>query len=688
MRDPPSASTDPVRAQQSDIAALHVGVGAGADAASRAALADFFGGLRADTGAVYTVVLVGAPKERRACLDALRGVTDLPVVTVRDGMTCEPGSIHVVPARSVARLEAGRLVLSACTPGGSAPVDALFASMAVAAGAHTAAVVLSGEGGDGVVGTGAIKAAGGLVLVQAADDAAVPDMPLAALRTGVADFVLAAAALARQLGRYAAHPLVADTAGGALKGAPGGTSGAAPGERAGVDEQSLRHVFALLRERGRVDFAHYKSSALAACLERRMRARGAVDLDAYRALLESVPDETRTLERELLGNRTGFFRDADALVRLQRDILVPLVESDRAHSELRVWAVGCSTGQEAYSLAMLLDEAQVATGRRRRVKVFATDVDAEAIATAVHGRYPLGIRTDVSAERLRRHFTRVDDAFLLRTHIRQMVVFATHDVVSDTPFSHVDLVSCRNVLVHFRQDVQQRVLAGFHKALRPRGCLLLGSADGVGELGPHFEAVDERLGIFRQSSADGVPMSTSRSTSAPAEATASDGAAALPPVAGLLRHYRSTPRDGGFEHVRQTLLDERLPPCLVLDDAHCIVQAFGDAARYLGRRPRGGTSRDVNALVTPELSSALAGALDEARRAARASGRARVEAPGNVVAPGGGFDAATTVDLEVEYRVAHNGRPAWFAVLFHERGAERPSRLRAASAPPEALASD
>ena len=665
--------------------ALYVGLVAGAGANPGApgassggleALREFLVAIRADTGAAFIVVQPPSPGHGpghgpgrgNVSAELLSGHVAMPVVHAVDGVRVEPGSVYLIPPRRHALLVGGALRLFGPDAGTDPnPVaDAFFRSLARDAGRRSAAVVLSGAPGDAGRGVQAVKAAGGLVLVQAPDaagGAAGVDASVGAAHVGLADFVLAPAKLAGYLEGYVRHPLVAD-------------GGHPVGERLEDGGPALGRVFELLRARGRVDVAHYRSSSVARRVERRMGANRIEALGDYLALLERDEREVRALARELLVDAAGFFGDADAFDWLERCVVRPLMRPPTSDAgdgdDVRVWVAGCSTGEEAYSVAMLFAEAIEAAqeaagaGRVPRVEILATDVHEGAVAEAALGRYPAGIEADVSPERLARHFTRTaDGAWTPRPEIRRMVAFAAHDVLADPPFADIDLVCCRNALARFQEPVRRKIVASFHVALRAGGHLLLGPSEDIGELSSHFDVASEAFRVYRKVADDRVPISTSVRPG-----TARGAEAGLPPVTGLLRSYRAARSGHGFEHVKDALIEDHVPACLILDAERRVVHAYGDADEYLTRFPPAGrASADVRELVAEELVDALDASLD---RAARDDGP--VSCPGLETRRDG---RAATVDLRIEHHPGRNGRSAHFVVLIDEGARRRADDLEA-----------
>jgi len=629
-------------------------VGMGASAGGLEALRDFFGQVSPATGCAFVVVQHLSPDYKSIMDELLARNTSMPVNSVQDGVRLQANSVYLIPPRKDLVLREGCLYLIEQVLDGAVnlPIDVFFSSLAEDAQLRSVAIVFSGTGSDGSRGIKRIKEVGGLVLVQDPDSAKFDGMPVSAKRTGVADFLLSPVELANYLERYVSHPLVAN------RDSP---------ERVRLenDEDILKDIFGLLRERSGIDFSHYKPSTVARRIERRMGINQIADHDGYLGLLRQNDTEVQTLAREMLINVTRFFRDSEAFDYLEQQVVPRLIEASGSENEVRVWVAGCSTGEEAYSLAILMDEGLRRADSRKRTKIFATDVDVDAIADASLGRYTTEIRADVSPERLERYFTASSDGYAVRQEIRQRVVFATHNMISDPPFSNIDLICCRNVLIYFQQPIQQKVIAAFHFSLRRRGVAFFGKAESVGELKSHFEPLKERFRLFRKRDNANVPITTS-------VRMGSAETAGLRPVANLLRGYRTAPREHLFDHVKDSLINDHVPACLILDADHHAVHIYGRANRYLTRFPSGRVSTNVHDIIAEELSVAVSTALT------RAENEAKPVFYSSIPITLDGKDRS--LDLEAEYFVEKNGRPAHFVVMFTDHDEDKGNASRGGEA--------
>ena len=640
----PEAGADPAR----DEPLLYVGLGSSAGGLE--ALREFFGAMSPKSGAAFVVVQHLSP-DHKSLMDELLGKdTEMPVESVVDGVEVRPDSVYLIPPRRHLSLENGRLRLSDQNEehGVSLPIDHFFRSLAESVGNRAVGIVLSGTGSDGSRGVRAIKEAGGLVLAQEPDTAKFDGMPMAVIGAGLADFVLSPTRLAEYLEGYSRQPLVHGT-------------GAPLREKLESDEGMLSEIFALLRHQSGIDFSYYKPSTVARRIERRMGVNQVEELGGYLALLGTNEREVETLARDLLINVTRFFRDKEAFDYLEKRIVRRLVENGE-DGEIRVWVAGCSSGEEAYSIAILLDEARRRFAPGRRIKIFATDVDADAIVEASHGRYPSDIESDVSTERLARYFVKGEDGYALRQEIRQMVVFARHNMISDPPFSNIDLICCRNVLIYFRHAVQQKIIAAFHFSLKRDGTIFFGSSETIGELKSHFKVIDEGFRIFRKSSVGPGRGALARTREGALGGIKSNTALASNAVTSLLRTSGSSSRETPFDHVKDSLINDFVPAGLVLDAEHRAVHVYGDANRYLTRFPAGRVSTDVHDIIAEDLSVPVSTSLARARNEGRPVRYSNVPVT---------VDGQTIeVELQAEHFPEKNGKPAYSVLIVSEPDVE------------------
>jgi len=464
-------------------------IGIGASAGGLAAFEQFFSGVLvgAEPNAAFLLVQHLAPDHSSLLSDLLGKHTHLQVHEAEDGMVVRPSCVYVIPPNYELTFRAGALHLQprAEPRGRWHPIDTLFQSLAEALGAKSVGVILSGTGTDGTVGARAIKAEGGAVMVQAPESAEFDGMPQSALATGLVDYVLAPAEMPDALANHVARD-----------------SGAPP--RTPADDVALRGIFASLRGAIGHDFSEYKRATILRRIDRRMAVHKLSQLADYDRHLREHPMESAALFSDLLIGVTSFFRDQEAFAALESQV-IPRIFADKAPTEpIRVWVPACSTGEEAYSLAILLHERMLALNTPRTVRIFATDIDSHAIRTARAGVYPASIADDVGPERVARYFVPEPEttAYRVQKVIRDLVVFSEQNILDDPPFSKLDLLSCRNLLIYLSSEPQARLFTRFHYALLPGGFLFLGSSEALGEAEDGFAAVDRTAKIFRRGLAD------------------------------------------------------------------------------------------------------------------------------------------------------------------------------------------
>ena len=564
-------------------------VGIGASAGGLEAIEAFFKAMPVDSGMAFVVIQHLSPDYKSLMVELLSRKTDIPVHRAEDGMVVEPNHIYLIPPKKNLSIFHGKLLLEdqKQREGINLPVDIFLRSLAEDQGEHSVGVILSGTGSDGTRGVRAIKEWGGLVMVQDEASAKFDGMPRAAASTGVADFVLPPEEMPAQLVACLRHPYATRQD---------------RQQQALTDETGLTRLFSLLRAKTKVDFTYYKPSTITRRIERRIAVTQVADLDSYVRYAEQTPAEISALYRELLIGVTSFFRDSEVMAKIQESVLPELFERcmDR---ELRFWVAGCSTGEEAYTLAILAREVMETLGLARDIKIFATDIDRDAVATAGSGVYPESIAADLSPALLAKYFYCRGDTYQVARTIREMVVFAQHNLVKDPPFTRIDLVSCRNLLIYLQTNLQQRALEMFSFSLRPGGVLLLGSSETVGEMEDCFEPVDRKARIYRsqgKTRARGVPTGV--------DSTHKDlGLLPLAASGGFVR----PPRTGSREHERlvtrllDTLAASYVPLAVVVNEHLEILHTLGDPSGIF-TLPSGRAVYDISKMVNRELAIPLA----------------------------------------------------------------------------------
>jgi two-component system CheB/CheR fusion protein len=486
IADPTPAPTDPNVAAPTSFPIVGIGASAGGLAAFEA----FFAGMPADKdpGMAFVLVQHLSPDHKSMLSELICRYTRMPVFEVEDGMPVKVNCAYIIPPNyDMAFLNGSLHLLEPVVPRGQRlPIDFFFQSLADDQREHAVAIVLSGTGSDGTLGVRAIKAAGGMVMAQNIESCEFDGMPRSAIATGLVDYQLPPAEMPAQLMAYAAHAL------GKL---PCSSVPTTPRV-----ESALKKIFILLRTETGHDFSQYKSGTIYRRIERRMAVHQIEAIDTYVSYLQQTPTEVAALFGDLLIGVTNFFRDPEAFQVLEDQVIPKLFNGKPNGATVRVWSAGCSTGEEAYSLAILLVERMEALKQSYTVQVFATDIDAHAIATARAGVFPASIAADLSPQRLARFFTPEPGGQGYRIHkgIRDLLVFSEQDLIKDPPFSRLDLISCRNLLIYLGADLQKKLTPMFHFALNPTGMLFLGSSEGVGEFDSLFTVLDRKAKLYRR----------------------------------------------------------------------------------------------------------------------------------------------------------------------------------------------
>lgn len=644
----PTAGAAPVRV-----------VGIGASAGGLEALAQFLGQVPPGCRLAFIVVQHLDPTQKAMLAQLLQRATAMPVSEVAEGTRIEAGHVYVIPPNSALSVSGATLHLAA--PGQPRglrlPVDVLFESLARECQEQAIGVVLSGMGSDGTAGLRAIKAKGGLTLAQDPDSAQFDSMPRSAIESGCVDIVAPAGELPARVLAMLARESVVDTGAGDTM-----PAGAAVDAQAPVEPPSgLASILRLLQRRGKHDFGFYKRSTLLRRIERRMGIHRLPTMDAYAAMLEGNEQELDLLFKELLIGVTAFFRDTPVWQALKTESLPRLLAERGPGHHLRAWVVGCSTGEEAYSLAMTYLEAQAAMVPPcpGSLQVFATDLSKDAIESARRGSYPAAITGELSAERLARFFTRQDDGYRIGKSIREMVVFAPHDVAADPPFTKLDLLSCRNLLIYLTAPLQKRLMPLFHYSLRPGGILLLGSSETVGRAEDLFEPLDAKLRLYRRRE----PVEAKAVPAFPLRA-----GPATNPIAKEPRVADEPSNPPTLQAAAdRVLLQDIAPPAVIVNERGDIVYINGRTGRYL--EPAAGKANwNIHVMAREGIRAPLAAALDQAMGRPGA-----VSLPGLAVEPGAG---APLVDITVRALAEPPLLAGMALIVFREPGPAEPARRR------------
>lgn len=557
-------------------------VGIGASAGGLEALEHFFENIPKESGMAFVVVQHLSPDFKSLMDEILGRRTELPIHLVENGMMVEPDHVYLIPPKKEMIISGDRLLLSERDRDQelALPIDVFFRSLAQDCGPRAIAVVLSGGGSDGSRGIRAVHEAGGLVVVQDVDSAQFDGMPKTARDAGVADCVLPPQDMPRVLLDHVR------------------SKGRSPERDAVRVDQGMSAVYRMLEEQFGIDFTHYKPSTVTRRIERRIQLAHTDDIEQYVKRLKSKSSELDVLYRDLLIGVTRFFRNEEAFGILERSVLPELLRAGPQDAPFRVWVAGCATGEEVYSLAILLHEL-TSGGGHRPFKVFATDVHHGSLEIATRGLYEEEAVVNVSPERLERYFIRRGRSYQVVPDLRQSVVFAHHNVIKDAPFTRVDFISCRNVLIYLQPAVQQKVLSLFHFALNRGGVVFLGPSETPGHLGHDFEIVDKQWRIYRKYSDRRMQVEPRFQPVSPKVRSAPRSGIAAPiarhPASYLLGTY-------------DALLDEFMPPSLLVNDTGELVHAFGGASRFLKVKD-GRQGLDAFEMLDCDLKMVLTGGL-------------------------------------------------------------------------------
>jgi two-component system CheB/CheR fusion protein len=569
-------------------------VGVGASAGGLEAFEQLLAALPVDTGMAFVLVQHLAPKHESILRDLLAKSTTMPVIEVMEGMSVRPNHVYVIPPNAEMSIMDGVLHLTPLNEERlrRMPIDMFFRSLAEDQQGRAIGVVLSGTASDGTLGMQAIKASGGVTFAQDDQTAKYNAMPRSAIAAGNVDFILSPDLIARELARIAKHVHLFTP-----DDSPESTQAVAKNE-------ALSKVYSILRNFSRVDFSYYKPGTINRRIARRMFLRKIDGLDTYVELLRKSPDEVESLFNDVLINVTGFFRDPEAFERLRKEAFPVMLKNKPPSVPIRVWVPGCSTGEEAYSLAMVLLEFLGDRESNTQIQLFATDVSEAIIQKARSGIYPESIAMDVSADRLKRFFQKVDGGYQISRSVRDICIFAKQDIGRDPPFSRLDMISCRNVMIYMGPLVQKRVVPLFHYAMNPNGILFLGSSETVGGFGDLFLSLDKKYKIYTKKTVDVavdfefVPRYD--------EAEHHSGRRAESP---------ETLQRGDLQRIAdQVLLNRFAPPSVVVNDRLEIVQFIGQTGRYLDPQP-GGATLNLLKMVKGGLQVELRLAFQRVKRA-------------------------------------------------------------------------
>jgi two-component system CheB/CheR fusion protein len=612
-------------------------VGLGASAGGLEAFKQLFRNLPASPGIAFVVVQHLAPEHESMLTQLLSKSTDMPIREVKDGIVVEPDNVYVIPPDSEMLIFQGVLHLSprVQTKGQYMPVDSFLRSLARDRGDNAIAVILSGTGSDGSAGVRAVKGEGGIVFAQ--DETAKYDgMPKSAIDTGCVDFIMPPEEMGVELLRISRHPYLAPLR-------PRDVPQALP-----ANDNDLSKVFIILRSARGVDFSSYKGSTMLRRVTRRMMLQKIEGIERYAAYLRENPSEIETLYQDLLINVTSFFREPAAFDALKRSVFPHIAKKVSGDIPVRIWVPGCSTGEEAYSVAISLLEFMDDNKIHQPVQIFATDLDDAAVEKARKGIYPENISRDVSAARLGRFFEKTAGGYTINKNVREMCIFARHDIVKDPPFSKIDLISCRNVLIYFGPELQKKAIQTFYYALYPTGFLMIGPSETLGGFADSFTVADKKNTIYAKKAGQAASqLETAAVEYGEKKAPPRKAAAQLSGIVDIQKEADAI------------VLNKFSPAGFVVNDSMKILQFRGDTGPYLRPAP-GEASLNLLKMICEDLVTDLRTAIHQAKKDGVHGRRERIRFKHD--------NRLRYLNIDVEPFKASSGEPC-FLVLLGESAA-------------------
>ncbi len=564
-------------------------VGIGASAGGLEALEQFFSNMPNDTDLAFIVIQHQDPKYRGLLAEIIQRYTEMPVRVVTENVPVQKNTVYVKPSNADLTIVKGVLTLAEpqIMHGIRMPIDMFFRSLAEDQNGKAIGILLSGMGSDGTLGIRALKERTGMVMAQEPSSSRFEVMPQSAITTGFVDYIASPEELPRLLLRYVKHiPHLLETR-------------KEPDE---ILENILAKIFVMIRARSGMEFSMYKRSTIRRRIERRMSLHQLTRMEDYVRYLQENPSEIDVLSKELLIGVTRFLRDPAAWQQLKEELLEVLKDKESG-TILRGWVIGCSTGEEAYSLAIILRECIESLNKMGELQfqIFATDVDSELINYARHGEYPANIAADVSAEHLERYFIKEDGTYRLRSELRETVIFARQNVIMDPPFTHLDVISCRNLLIYLSPQLQTKLIPLFHYSLNPGGLLFLGSAESIGGFSDLFKTRDITWKIFERRDSL-LPLITQ--IDIPAIATRRSSMERVPSL---------TRESNVAEIAHEWLLEQFVPPSVIVNERGDILYFQGKTGKFL-QPPGGKASLSIYAMAREGLQYPLTNALRAATR--------------------------------------------------------------------------
>ncbi|MBU3004599.1 chemotaxis protein CheB [Paraglaciecola arctica] len=567
-------------------------VAVGASAGGLEALNEFVSVLPKHAPMAYMIVQHLSPDFDSLMDQLLQRRTDLKICTATDGLEIEANTIYLMPPRTNMLMAEGKLILVDQVPhqGSNFPIDVFFRSVAAAAQHRSVAVILSGTGSDGSRGIKDVKEAGGLTVVQDPEEAQFDGMPNCAIQTQLIDAVMLAAEIPDYLVKVLdlerkpkkiGDPIISQFSDGILS-------------------KIYTHLF----EQHDIDFSLYKPNTVKRRIERRMRIHDIEDLQEYADMLVEHPQEAKTLTKEMLIGVTHFFRDVEAFDCLQHHVIPKIFDKTPSNETIRVWTAGCSSGEEAFSIAMLFDEERQRRNSAHEIKIFASDVDANAIKEASSGVFSINIATDVNAERLDRYFVRSKAGFTVSSKLRNLVVFANHNLLKDPPFSNCQLVVCRNLMIYFQAKAQQNVLAMMQFSLRKDGYLFLGSSETLGDFQKNFKPINERYRIYQK---DQIIHRVNDLFTLPANRNVKERKSS-PSIERILNHYQQ-PKEINHMSALEALINDFIPASVIMSEQLEVIHLYGDLQPFTKPIQQGRFSAKIGDYLLEGLAMAVTTAI-------------------------------------------------------------------------------
>ncbi len=622
-------------------------VGMGASAGGLGAFEAFFTAMPGDSGMAFVLVSHLDPTHNSILPELIQKKTQMKVHQITDGLTVQQNMIYVIPPnKDLAILNGVLQLMDPPNPRGfNLPIDNFFKSLAQDQGADAVGIILSGTGSDGSLGIRQIKGELGMVMAQDEDSAKYAGMPRSAVATGIVDYVLPVDKMPEALVKYTRHAFVK------------------PRDKITKDEKknqtALQKICILLRTHTNHDFSLYKKNTIIRRVERRMHVHQIDNIDDYQTYLTRSEREIHVLFKDLLIGVTNFFRDPEAFAVLKEKYVPELLADKPEGAMVRIWVAGCSTGEEAYSMAILLQECMEKMNRHFNVQIFATDIDPDAINTARSGLYPLSISADLTLERLKQFFTKEENHYKIKKPIREMLVFALQDLIKDPPFTKLDIITCRNLLIYLEPELQKKLFPLFHYSLKPDGLLFIGSSESLGQETTLFKISDRKWKIF-----------TRKSGASKASPILHLPVPALPEEPSAVKTPEAVARAediNNFKLVETILQESDTPPCVIIDEKLNIVYIHGRTGKYL-EPASGRTSFNNLDMARPSMKTVLSSAVRKA-----AGRKQEVVRKGVVIEDNG---SSITIDLTVKPVLAYGALRGMLMVVFNDvkktKGKTRP----------------